>query len=105
LGNAVKFTDYGEIKISARQENGDFKLAVADSGIGINREDLSRIFEEFERGRVSNGGSYRGTGLGLAIAKRLVEVLGGSIAVESEIGKGSTFTVTLPVTRREAATV
>jgi signal transduction histidine kinase len=97
LGNAVKFTDRGAIKISACQENGVFKLAVADTGIGIDRADMDRIFEEFDRGRLSNDGTYRGTGLGLAIVKRLIDVLGGSIAVESEVGKGSTFTVTLPV--------
>jgi signal transduction histidine kinase len=97
LGNSVKFTDCGEIKISACQENGHFKLVVADTGIGIDKADMDRIFEEFDRGRLNDAGNYRGTGLGLAIAKRLVDVLGGSIAVESEVGRGSTFTVTLPV--------
>jgi signal transduction histidine kinase len=97
LGNAVKFTEQGEIRISAIQGNGNFKLAVADTGIGIDKADIESIFEEFDRGRLTNDGSYRGTGLGLAIVKRLVDVLGGSIAVESEVGKGSTFTVTLPV--------
>ena len=103
LGNAVKFTDRGEIKISACQVNGDFKLAVADTGIGIDDEDLATIFEEFDRGRLSNDGQYHGTGLGLAIVKRLVDLLGGSIAVESEVGKGSTFTVTLQVKRSETS--
>ena len=97
LGNAVKFTDGGEIRISACQENGHLKLAVADTGIGIDKADVERIFEEFDRGRLTSAGSYRGTGLGLAIVKRLVELLGGSIVVESEVGRGSTFTVTLPV--------
>jgi signal transduction histidine kinase len=97
LGNAAKFTDSGEIRISACQVNGDFELAVADTGIGIHHPDLDRIFEEFDRGGLSNDGQYHGTGLGLAIVKRLVDLLGGSIAVESEVGKGSTFTVTLPV--------
>ena len=97
LGNAVKFTDRGEIRVSAYQQNGDFRLAVADTGIGIDRADMNRIFEEFDRGRLTSNRKYRGTGLGLAIAKRLVDVLGGSIAVESEVGKGSTFIVTLPV--------
>jgi signal transduction histidine kinase len=96
LGNAVKFTDRGEIRISAFQENGHFKVAVADTGIGIERGDLDRIFDEFDRGRLASAGSYRGTGLGLAIVKRLVDLLGGSVAVESELGKGSTFTVILP---------
>jgi signal transduction histidine kinase len=97
LGNAVKFTDRGEIRVSAYQQNGDFRLAVADTGIGIDRADMNRIFEEFDRGRLTSNRKYRGTGLGLAIVKRLVDVLGGSIAVESEAGKGTTFTVTLPV--------
>jgi signal transduction histidine kinase len=96
LGNAVKFTDRGEIIISACQENGNFKLAVTDTGIGIDKADMERIFEEFDRGRLTNAGSYRGTGLGLAIVKSLVDVLGGSVSVESAVGKGSTFTVTLP---------
>ena len=103
LGNAVKFTNRGEIRISACQENGDFKLAVSDTGIGVARADATRIFEEFDRGRLSNDGSYRGTGLGLAIVKKLVDVLGGHVAVESEVGKGSTFTVTLPLKGRELA--
>jgi signal transduction histidine kinase len=105
LDNAVKFTEHGEIRISAFQENGDFKLAVADTGIGINQDDLNRIFEEFERGQSSNGRSYRGSGLGLAIVKRLVDILGGSIAVESEVEKGSTFTVTLPIKMCEATSI
>ena len=105
LGNAAKFTDRGEIRISACQENGHFKLAVADTGIGIDKADLARIFEEFDRGRLTSDGSYRGTGLGLAIVKRLVDVLCGSIAVESELGRGSTFTVTLPVKSHEADSV
>ena len=69
------------------------QLTVADTGIGIDRADMKRIFEDFDRGRLTNDGKYRGTGLGLAIVKRLVDVLGGSIAVESEAGKGSKFTV------------
>jgi signal transduction histidine kinase len=97
LGNAVKFTDRGEIKVSACQQNGDFSLAVADTGIGIDQADMNRIFEEFDRGRLSNAAGYRGTGLGLAIVKRLVDGLGGSIVVKSEVGKGSTFTLKLPV--------
>jgi signal transduction histidine kinase len=105
LGNAVKFTDHGEIKISACQRNGEFKIAVADTGIGIRKMDMTRIFDEFDRGRLSDDGSYRGTGLGLAIVKKLVDVLGGSIAVESEVERGSTFTVTLPLTSREANVV
>jgi signal transduction histidine kinase len=105
LGNAAKFTDHGEIRVSACQENGHFTLAVADTGIGIDKLDIESIFQEFDRGRLTNDGSYRGTGLGLAIVKKLVDVLDGSIAVESEVGKGSRFTVTLPVKFRSAESV
>jgi signal transduction histidine kinase len=105
LGNAVKFTDRGEIRVSACQQNGNFKLVVADTGIGIKHADMDRIFAEFDRGRLTSGAKYQGTGLGLAIVKRLVDVLGGSVAVESEVGKGSTFTVTLPIKSREEVLV
>ncbi|MGH7835066.1 MAG: sensor histidine kinase, partial [Candidatus Binatia bacterium] len=102
LDNAVKFTERGEIKIIASQQDGSLKLVIADTGIGIPGEDLNRIFDEFHRGDSSNQKKYRGTGLGLAIVKRFVDLLGGSVAVESEVGKGSTFTVTLPLDRRES---
>ena len=101
----MKFTDHGEIRISASQQNGDFKLAVADTGIGIDQADISRIFEEFDRGRLASTAGIAGTGLGLAIVEKAGRVLGGSIAVESEVGKGSTFTVTLPVQTREVTSI
>lgn len=97
LDNAVKFTERGEIKISVSQQNGSFKLAVSDTGIGIQKEDLNKIFEEFHRGDSSSTKNYRGTGLGLAIVKQFVNLLGGEVVVESEVGKGSMFTVTLPL--------
>jgi signal transduction histidine kinase len=99
LDNAVKFTESGEVKISAARHNGVMELAVMDTGIGIAKEEVEHLFEEFYRGKSAT----RGTGLGLAITKRLVELLGGSIAVQSENGKGSTFTVTLPVQPHKAA--
>jgi len=105
LGNAIKFTERGEIRISAYQVNSDIKLTVTDTGIGIDQADINRIFEEFDRGSLANNGNYRGTGLGLAIVNKLVALLGGSVAVESERGKGSTFTVTLPVHKGAAPTV
>jgi signal transduction histidine kinase len=101
LDNSVKFTERGEIKIAASQQNGSFKLAVSDTGIGIQKEDLNKIFEEFHRGDLSSTKQYRGTGLGLAIVKRFVNLLNGEVAVESEVGRGSVFTVTLPVDRGE----
>jgi signal transduction histidine kinase len=97
LDNAVKFTERGQIRISAVQQNGVLRLAVSDTGVGVAKEALHQIFEEFYRGNSAT----RGTGLGLAIAKRFVTILGGQIAVESELGKGSTFTVTLPLAQSE----
>jgi two-component system phosphate regulon sensor histidine kinase PhoR len=80
------------------------KLTVSDTGLGIEKKDLHRIFEEFHRGN-SSSAKYRGTGLGLAIVKQFVNLLGGDIAVASEAGKGSTFTVTLPLDYRESVSV
>jgi signal transduction histidine kinase len=97
LDNAAKFTERGEIEISTSQENGTLKLEVSDTGIGIENADLTRIFEEFYRGDRSSAKRYRGTGLGLAIVRRFVQLLDGKIAVESEVGRGSVFTVTLPL--------
>jgi signal transduction histidine kinase len=97
LGNAVKFTERGEIRISAYQQNGSLKLAVADTGIGIEEKDLDQIFEKFHQCDRSSSKKYRGTGLGLAIVKQFANLLGGDVAVESEVGKGSVFTVTLPL--------
>jgi signal transduction histidine kinase len=97
LDNAVKFTERGEIKIATSQQNGSLKLIVSDTGIGIPKEELNKIFEEFHRGDSYGTKNYRGTGLGLAIVKQFVNLLGGDVAVESEVGKGSVFTVTLPL--------
>jgi len=97
LGNAVKFTERGEIRISATQQNGSFKLVVSDTGMGIEKKDLDQIFERFHQGDLSTTKKYRGTGLGLAIVKQFVNLLGGDVVVESEVGKGSLFTVTLPL--------
>jgi signal transduction histidine kinase len=97
LDNAAKFTERGEIKIVASQQNGSLKLVVSDTGTGIHQEELKQIFEEFHRGDSSTTQKYRGTGLGLAIVKKLVNLLGGQIAVESEMGRGSVFTVMLPM--------
>ena len=105
LDNAVKFTERGEIKISASQQNGSFKLAVSDTGIGIQTDDLNKIFEEFHRGDSSSAKNYRGTGLGLAIVKQFVNLLGGEVVVESEVGKGSVFTVTLALDRGESVSL
>ena len=97
VGNAVKFTDAGEVAIGAAAEDGHFVLTVRDTGPGIAPEDQSKIFEEFQQIDNSNTRKKGGTGLGLAISKRMVEMQGGTISVDSEVGKGATFCVTLPV--------
>jgi signal transduction histidine kinase len=97
LSNAVKFTPTGgSVDVRATRVNGEVRVSVADTGPGIASEDLDRIFEEFQQ--TEAGLEQReGTGLGLALSKRLVELHGGRIWVESEPGSGSTFTFTLPI--------
>src|SRR5262245_33953157 len=97
LSNAAKFTERGEIKVAAWQENGNVKLTVSDTGIGMKQEALNYIFDEFRQADMSSTRRYGGTGLGLAIVKRFINLMGGEIGVESEIGKGSKFTITIPM--------
>ncbi|HCI12522.1 MAG TPA: hypothetical protein DFK12_00790 [Gallionellaceae bacterium] len=97
LSNAVKFTDEGVVTVSASIEDGQLHLTIADTGIGIRAEDLSRIFIEFSQVDSSLTRRHEGTGLGLALAKRLVEAHRGRIWVESAFGEGSTFHVLLPL--------
>jgi GAF domain-containing protein len=97
VGNAIKFTDQGEVVIAASAGDGSFKVAVRDTGPGIAPEDQSKIFEEFQQADNSITKTKGGTGLGLAIARRIMELHGGKLWVESEIGHGATFTFTLPV--------
>ncbi len=99
LSNAVKFTEQGSITISSVYEAGECTIAVSDTGIGINSEDLAQIFKPFRQ--VDNGLSrkYEGTGLGLSICKRLIDLTGGRLHVESDPGKGSTFSYSIPVER------
>lgn len=98
LSNAIKFTtDGGRIAVSARLEDADrVRISVSDSGIGIAPEDQAKLFQEFVQLDASASRRYEGTGLGLALSKRLVELHGGTIGVESQLGKGSTFWFTLP---------
>ena len=97
VGNAIKFTEAGRVAIRARVENGHFVIAVSDTGLGIAPEDQQRIFEEFQQVDSSSTRKKGGTGLGLAIARRIVELHGGRIWVESNPGQGSTFHFTLPL--------
>jgi signal transduction histidine kinase len=97
VGNAIKFTDSGEVRIDVAAEKGEFVISVSDTGPGIPPADLENIFEEFRQAEGSLAQRKGGTGLGLAIAKKIVELHGGKIWVESEVGKGSKFTFTLPM--------
>ena len=97
LGNAIKFTPRGRITLRLRVAAGLLHLDVADTGIGIPREEQEQIFERFRRSSITEGArKASGTGLGLAISRRLGELLGGGVALASEPGSGSTFTLTLP---------
>jgi len=97
VGNAIKFTDVGEVCITASASNGQFALSVTDTGPGIPEEHQARIFEQFHQVDSSNTKAKGGTGLGLAIAKQIVEMHGGRIWVESTLGKGATFRMELPI--------
>jgi signal transduction histidine kinase len=98
LTNAVKFTkDGGSVTLRAQRLDGEVEIAVTDTGIGIAPEDRDLIFEEFRQAGDEWARNKEGTGLGLALTKRLVELHGGRIRVESELGRGSTFTFSLPV--------
>ncbi|MGH9712802.1 MAG: ATP-binding protein [Candidatus Acidiferrales bacterium] len=113
VGNAIKFTEKGDVVLSARIESGSreqvvLHFSVADTGIGIPAEKLARIFEAFGQADSSTTRKYGGTGLGLSISKQLVELIGGCIWVESEVGRGSTFHFTArfalqPPERKKAA--
>jgi signal transduction histidine kinase len=97
VGNAIKFTDQGEVAVKASAMNGTYTLSVCDTGPGIPEADRVKIFEEFQQADSSATKKKGGTGLGLSISRRIVEMHGGRIWVESEVGKGSTFSVSLPV--------
>jgi len=102
LANAVKFTpEGGTVTLRARVRGDAVEIAVTDSGIGIAPEDQGVIFEAFRQAGTDHSRASEGTGLGLALTKRLVELHGGTITVESTVGRGSTFTVILPLTRRD----
>jgi signal transduction histidine kinase len=97
VGNAIKFTDAGEVAIKAEANNGAFHVSVRDTGPGISAADQAKLFQEFQQADNAITRKKGGTGLGLAISKRIIEMHGGRIWVESQPGQGSTFTFTLPV--------
>jgi signal transduction histidine kinase len=97
VGNAIKFTDAGEVAIKAEANNGAFHVSVCDTGPGISAADQTKLFQEFQQADNAITRKKGGTGLGLAISKRIIEMHGGRIWVESQLGQGSTFAFTLPV--------
>ncbi len=99
VSNAIKFTDTGEVQVRVGRAEGGLRLSVSDTGIGIAPEPLSRLFAKFEQGDATTTRRYGGTGLGLAICRELAQLMGGDIGAESEPGKGSVFTVVLPLSR------
>ncbi|MDX2068674.1 MAG: ATP-binding protein [Haliscomenobacter sp.] len=103
VGNAIKFTEAGHIKVSAQEQESQLLVSVEDTGTGIPENKREVIFQEFEQADGSISREFAGTGLGLSISKRLVELHGGKMWVESELGKGSTFLFTLPLSTEKAA--
>lgn len=103
--NAVKFTESGEVRVSITEnhEKSGVKIVVEDSGIGLSEEQVSRIFSRFEQAESSTTRRFGGTGLGLSICSSLVSLMDGTITVESQIDKGTTFTVNLPLARGESS--
>ncbi|MDP2329215.1 MAG: ATP-binding protein [Reyranella sp.] len=97
VGNAIKFTDQGSVEVRAAQAGDRFELSVVDTGLGIAPADQARVFEEFQQVDNTSTRKKGGTGLGLSISRKIVELHGGRISVESEVGKGSTFKVSVPV--------
>jgi signal transduction histidine kinase/class 3 adenylate cyclase/ActR/RegA family two-component response regulator len=105
VNNAVKFTDEGEIVVSANSVDGKIEVTVADSGIGISNDQLDNIFKPFIQADGSTTREYGGTGLGLTVTRQLVELHRGTIKVQSEVNKGSQFTFTLPVSEKTRESV
>jgi len=102
LGNAVKFTECGSVTLSVRQHGGQLQLTVRDTGIGIAADRLDSIFAPFTQADASMARRFGGTGLGTAIARQLVELMQGQITVQSRLGEGSCFSVTLPLPAAQA---
>ena len=97
LSNAAKFTKEGTVTLSISAIEKDIKFAVTDTGIGMNEEQLGKVFDEFTQAEASTAKDYGGTGLGLPISKKMTEVMGGKMEVESDEGKGTTFSITIPL--------
>ncbi|RZJ72150.1 ATP-binding protein [Flavobacterium sp.] len=96
LSNAYKYTLSGKVSIAVTERSNIVEMKISDTGIGISQEEMSRLFERFHRVRNSGGRSFEGTGIGLSLVKELVKLNHGAISAQSELGKGTTFTVTIP---------
>ncbi len=105
VGNAIKFTEEGKVSLSVYTRDEKLFFEVADSGIGISKEDIENIFAEFTQADSSSTRKYRGTGLGLAICRRMIELLNGEISAESEIGKGTKVTFYIPLVTADSSEV
>jgi signal transduction histidine kinase len=107
LSNAAKFTKGGSVTLEAsresREEPSRIRFSVADTGIGISPEQQNKLFQDFMQADASMTRKYGGTGLGLSITKRICEMMGGKIDLQSELGQGSLFTVTLPADAKASA--
>jgi signal transduction histidine kinase len=101
IGNAVKLTSTGEVSVAVKGENGSARVAVRDTGRGIRTEDMGRLFQFFSQITYKDTPKHEGTGLGLYLSKKLMNLLGGDIRAESEFGKGSVFTMILPLKEEE----
>src|SRR5262249_21243352 len=93
LENAVKYAGPGTVRVEVRREGGMVKRSVSDRGPGIPREEQRRIFDRFYRAKAARGGNVRGSGIGLSLVKHIAEAHGGEVSVDSEPGRGTTFTI------------
>src|SRR5207253_581455 len=103
LSNACKFTESGTITLNVSEGPGLLRFSVADTGIGMSEEQLAKLFQAFSQADASTTRKYGGTGLGLAISRKFCQMMGGDLTVTSEVGKGSTFSFTLPTNVPDAA--
>ncbi len=103
IGNAVKFTDKGKIDIKAEKKDGMVEISVRDTGIGMRKEDMDKLFGAFSQIPIG-GRTEEGTGLGLYLSRKIADLLSGEIWAESEFGEGSEFTFTLPLKYKEVKT-
>ena len=101
ISNAAKFTKKGTVTLGITKYDEKVRFAVTDTGIGMNAEQLGKVFEEFTQAESSTSKDYGGTGLGLPISKKMTEMMSGVMEVESEEGRGTTFSITIPIVVQE----